>query len=112
MGGTIFLETPPLDATATSAPVLCNALTPASVSFQEYYTGGTFYAGAAWIGPSVDGWDEGGSAALFEALDADADCVQGHIDKCIPSAEGHSSCGRPNAFFEQGAAVVPNCSKH
>jgi len=79
-------------------------LKPSSVCFQEYYTGGDFYSGAAWTGP----WFNGRSSAGIVAIDADADCNEpSHVNDCL-----RNYCGPPVVFSEQGHGITKNCSKH
>lgn len=75
-----------------------------SVSFQEYYTGGDFYSGAAWTGP----WFNGRSSTGYVAIDGDADCNEpSHVNDCL-----RDYCGPPVSFSEEGRGITKNCTKH
>ena len=78
-------------------------LQPWALSFQEYYLGVAvqFHSAAGWIGPTL--WSRPGEPPL----EAVGDCAAKEaVTACIPGV----GCGRPNVFFEHGAAVRQNCS--
>mmetsp|Transcript_55432 Transcript_55432/g.108515 ORF Transcript_55432/g.108515 Transcript_55432/m.108515 type:complete len:491 (-) Transcript_55432:121-1593(-) len=73
-----------------------------SVSFQEYYTSGTFYSSGGFSGPFFGEDPEGPGAPA----DADADCDDiSKVSACIPG----KGCGRPHAHFEKGGMITKEC---
>merc|ERR1712224_944809 len=76
----------------------CSLLKPFSVSFQEYYLGGTFYTAANWRGPYLnqDGCNASSGLAAYDAL---SDCGNASYPSNVSSAVPLGPSGRPNAFF-------------
>lgn len=97
--GRIFL----VDAPGASPGSGYGGLLPWALSFQEYFLGvpPEFHSAAGWIGPYM--W----SRPLTPPDVAVPDCDRCEaVSACIPGV----GCGRPNAFFEHGKAVMQNCT--
>lgn len=88
----------------------CTLLKPFSVSFQEYYLGGTFYSAANWRGPYLDQDGHNASSGLA-AYDALSDCGNVSYPSNVSSSVPQGPSGRPNAFFQQGGATQHGCEK-
>lgn len=102
--GTIFIASEGLEKD-------CTVLEPRSVSFQEYYLGGTFYSAAAWRGPFLSR-DPQGAPALHAGLapvDAAADCGNATAHSNVSSSVPLGPAGAPNVFYQMGGNTEHGC---
>merc|ERR1712039_1052431 len=104
--GSIFIDAHELPHTVEE----CTVLSPSSVSFQEYYLGGNFYAAADWRGPFLN-HDPDRQIDGLVAFDASSDCGNATYPSNVSSTVPLGPSGAPNAFYQQGGNTVHGCEK-
>lgn len=104
--GTIFIGAEDLPHTVEE----CTVLAPSSVSFQEYYLGGTFYSAANWRGPFLNHNPLRQIEGIM-AYDAASDCGNATYPSNVSSTVPLGPSGAPNAFYQQGGNTEHGCEK-